>query len=223
MDKDSQMLMRLEALIRTEVPDYERKVKETSASMKFYFFFAKLFNPDFMTKYVTTAYPRVYFPKEIMLNTRTTWKILAHEWVHLRNAKRVTTVFHTFLYGLPHWLALLALCSLGALGGNLWWLLNLMWLVCIAPLPAYLRAREERSAYVTNLAINYWRYGSVLPSTKTWLAKQFYSSMYYFMWPFKSQVENWMDEEERKIIAGEYDDVSPYKELKELLEEIWPK
>jgi hypothetical protein len=223
MDQDSQMLLRLEALIRAEVPGYEKLIKEESGLMKFLNFFAQIFNKDFMTRYITTAYPKVYYPRETIPQTRYVWKILTHEWVHLRNARHRTPVLHGFLYGLPQWLTLLALVSLGAIWGGPWWLLNLCWLLCLAPLPAYFRAREERSAYVTNMATNYWRYGSIMPSTREHLAKQFYESNYYFMWPFKKMVLRWMDEDAQKIIAGEYDNITPYKEIKELIEEIWPE
>ena len=217
------MLVRLEALVKAEVPGYEKQIKEESGLMKFYNFFAQLFNKRFMEGYITTAYPKVYYPRNLITNTRVVWKVLAHEWIHLRNARHHTLVVHGLLYGLPHWLALLALISLGAIWGGPWWLLNLCWLVCLAPLPAYFRAKEELSAYVTNMATNYWRYGSILPGTKDHLARQFYESSYYFMWPFKTTVHRWLDEEEAKILSGFYDTVTPYKEIKELIEEIWPE
>lgn len=215
--------MRLEALIKAEIPGYEKKIKEDSRLMKFLNFFAQIFNKEFMERYTTTAYPRVYFPRKLMVQTRFVWKILAHEWVHLRNARHSTPVLHGFLYGLPQWLTPLALLSLGAIWGGPWWLLNLCWLICLAPLPAYFRAKEELSAYVTDMAVNYWRYGSLTQHTKNWLGKQFYGSMYYFMWPFKGMVNKWFDEEEKKIHKGFYDNVTPYKEIKELIEDIWPE
>lgn len=223
MDKDTEMLNRLEALVRAEIPDYERLIKEESGLMKFLNFFAQIFNDRFMTGYITTSYPKVYFPRAKMLNTRLVWKVTAHEWIHLREAKRMTVVLHSFLYGLPQWLTLLALLSLLAIWLGPWWLLNLCWLLCLAPLPAYFRAREERTAYVTNMAVNYWRYGSIHQATKDHLAKQFYSSFYYFMWPFKSQAIRWIEEDAQKIMAGGFDNETPYKEIRELIEEIWPE
>jgi hypothetical protein len=223
MTPDERMLQRLEGRIVADIPGYERLVKEDSGLMKFNNFFVQLFNKEFMTRYITTAYPRVYFPRKLMENTRVVWKVLAHEWIHLHHAKNQTVVLHTFLYGLPQWLAILAIFSLGAIWGGPWWLLNLCWLICAAPFPAYFRAREERSAYVTNMAVNYWRHGSITQYTKDWLGKQFYESSYYFMWPFKDAVKKWMDDEERNIIAGKYDNLAPYDEVRILIEEIWPE
>jgi len=221
--QDELMLRRLEKAIVADIPGYERRVKEDSGLMKFYNFFVQAFNKTFMTQYITTAHPHVYFPRKTMENTRTVWKVLAHEWIHMHHAKKETVVLHSFLYGLPQWLTLLSLVSLGAIWGGPWWLLNLCWLICIAPLPAYFRAKEERSAYVTNMAVNYWRYGSITQYTKDWLGKQFYESSYYFMWPFKGAVNKWMDEEEENIVAGKYDDLAPYNEVRILIEEIWPE
>jgi hypothetical protein len=218
---DDQILARLEILIKQDIPGYERLVKQDSKFMKFLNFFVQIFNKQFMTRYVTTMYPKVYFPRDRNSDARGIWKVLAHEWYHLRSAKRETNILHSFLYGFPQWLTLLALLALLAIWFSNWWLLCLGWLICLAPLPAYFRAQEEFEAYRMSMAINYWRYGSIQPNSLNWLARQFYGSNYYFMWPFKTAVLKRLLKEVEEIHKGAYDAISPYKEVKELIEEIW--
>lgn len=223
MEKNAQLLERMEEILQFDIPGYKRAVKEDSTRMKILNFFVKPFNDKFMKRFTTTWYPGVYAPRRIYENARFMWKILAHEWVHLLRAKKQTTLIHSALYGVPQILAALALLSLGAIWGSNWWLLNLLWLLMLAPLPAYFRAEEEYSGYTMSMAINYWRYGSVLPMTVEHLARNFYGPFYYFMWPFKKAVLRRFYEEAENIANGKYDDIRPYKDMKELIEEIWPK
>lgn len=223
LDKDTQMLLAMERKILATVPGYARIIKQYSKFMWFLNFFVRIFNKDFMTRYTTTIHPKVYFPEEKMKDARAVWKTLAHEWVHMVHAEATPTWWYSLKYLFPHWLALLALMSLGAIWGGPWWLLNLCWLLCLAPLPAYLRSREEVSAYAMTMAVNYWRYGHVMPSTKERLVTHFTGSNYYFMWPFRKAVVRWLNTEEKKIVSGLYDNVAPYKDVKEMIENLWPK
>ena len=90
----------LEQHIKSQIPKFELKDKKESRLMNF---FSKIlfFNKDFMTKYVTTIYPKVYVPE-------LPWKLsnwnegssisamatLAHEYVHLKDRKRMGLLFN---------------------------------------------------------------------------------------------------------------------------------
>lgn len=211
-------LEKLEDYIREKIPKYSREIKEDSKWMKFLNFFARAFNDGFMTDYITTTYPKVYWPKESMRFTSSVFRTTCHEAVHLLNAKRQTVFLHTFLYGFPQWLTLLSLLSILAVWLGPWWLLNLCWLLCLAPIPAYFRMREEREAYVMSMAVSYWMHGSVSDYQVEWIAKQFYTSQYYFMWPFKKAIIKSLHKEKERMMAGKYQHKPIFAKVKEIIE-----
>lgn len=221
--QDEVMLQKLEEAILKDIPEYQRLVKQDSKLMKFFNVFVKLFNKEFMTHYITTAKFDVLFPRNMMNRHRQVWKVLTHEWVHMRRNKNKAAGAFTFLYGLPQWGALLGLLSLFAIWFSNLWLLNLLWLGLIAPLPAYFRAEEEYRGYTMSMANNYWLHGNIRTLDIEWYAEQFYGPSYYFMWPFKSRVIKRLEREAQNIKDGKYDNVTPFKEVKGLIEETYGK
>jgi len=149
------------------------------------------------------------------------WKMLAHEWIHLHRAKKLTPFLHGFLFLFPQILAPLSLISIVAIWSSNWWLLNLAWLVCIAPLPSRFRAEDEFRGYTMSMAVEYWRYGTIPEKRIQEFSQMFTSSEYYYMWPFKTSVKNRLAKETRKIREGKYDKVFPYSEVKTLIEQTW--
>lgn len=220
-NRDEIMLQRLDQRIATDIPNYERKVKEDSKLMRV---LAKLFKPinsKFLHEYVTTFYPKVFFPKTYKMFPGATWKSLAHEWVHLHNAKKETRILHWFMYLIPQNLAIFALLSLVAIWASNFWLLNLLWLLCLAPLPAPFRAEEEFEGYTMSMAVEYWRYGSIPPKLVLEFSEAFTGSGYYYMQPSKAEALARLNQESAKIELGEYDNVRPYSDVKQLIEETW--
>ena len=219
MTTPKQKLDQLEEYIREFVPDYERKVKEESGLMKFLNFFARIFNDRFMDGYITTIYPKVYWPRGSERDANGVFWTTAHEAVHLLSAKNKTPFVHTFLYGFPQWLTLLAFLSLGAIWGGKLWLLNLLWLLCLAPLPAPFRTAEEKLAYTMSMAVYYWRWGNVPDAYVERLATQFYTAKYYFMWPFKKSIIKALHKEKDKIAEGKFDNDPLFARVKAILKE----
>jgi hypothetical protein len=218
--EDTKMLEALETLIRADIPKYERRVKEDSKLMRAINRVVGLFNESFMTRYVTTVYPYVYVSKDRHSATGM-WKTLAHEWIHLRTAKEKGVVVAALMYLFPQILGLLAVFSLlGIVFFPAW--LNLLWLLCLAPIPAYFRAQEEFKAYAMTLAVYYWRYRHVSQEEIDRVAECFYTSDYYFMWPFKLSVVNRLNHELDLIMDGDYDMVEPYRSVRETIQTIWP-
>jgi len=184
----------LTTFIKTNIPGFEIKGKESSTFMKLV---GKLifFNKRFMTAYVTTFYPKVYVPK-------LPWKYkndlpaiatLAHEWVHLHDRKRMGLIFN-FLYIAPQ-----CLFPLGFLGFYNPWLFLLF--LFMLPLPSPGRAWAEIRGYRMTIAVYYWLSGQKVDLK--WIVDQFVSSNYYFMWPFREWLMKKFNKEFEKIKNGE--------------------
>jgi len=146
------------------------------------------FNSSFMTTYSTTIGKTVYFPSKKWLSEDPdrAARVLAHEIVHLADAKRFGFGGFLFsaLYLAPQIFALLALLSIWFSG---WWLLSLLFLL---PWPAYYRMFFEMRGYAMSDAVAYKRYGDVL--SNDFLSKQFMTSSYYFMWPFRKSIDSYL-------------------------------
>ena len=173
---------KLERHIEQQIPGFRIEDKRKSPLMRL---LSKLlfFNKTFSTGYVTTLYPKVYVPelpwreKDHVAAIAT----LAHEYVHLKDRKRMW-LFFNFLYLFPQNLAPFAL--LGAFGNSPLWYLCLLFLL---PIPSPTRAWLEFRGYRMTLAVwchflgPNWRYGKFIDSI---VEKQFSSSAYYWMFPF---------------------------------------
>lgn len=208
--------------ISKEIPNFNVFIKERSSLMRF---FGKImfFNKFFMTRYITTFYPNIYFPRETLKDAQITFSVLAHEFVHLLSAKRKSPIFHGFLYGLPQILATLSLLSILAIWFSNMWLLNLLWLLLLAPIPAYFRTEEELDAYTMSLYVAALQKNSFpnvtrkqLKSHVDYISENFYGSNYYFMWPFKKNITEKLNQRIDKIAKGDYDNVYPYNFVKKL-------
>ena len=142
----------LTSFIKTDIEGCEIKSKKESKIMKFV---GKImfFNKRFMTGFITTWYPNIYVPE-------LPWKeqdhapaisILAHEWVHLNDRKRMGWLFD-LLYISPQCLTAFSVFAFW----NLWFLLFLLFLL---PIPSPGRAWAEFRGYRMTIAINYWLSG----------------------------------------------------------------
>jgi len=96
----------MSVLVAKEIPGFSVRYKNESWLMKLFGLLAKPFNPTFMTGFITTLYPVVYFPDRAYV-TRfpdRSAEILAHEFVHLWDAHRHRVTF-TLGYMVPQILA----------------------------------------------------------------------------------------------------------------------
>lgn len=225
-DNLSKKLEELKAEIKKNIPEFNLYIKERSKLMRF---IGKIlfFNKSFMTRFTTTLYPNVYMPREDWENPWSCLPLLSHEYCHLISAKKKGSFLFSFLYGAPQILAPLALLSLLAIPFSNWWLLNLSWLVLAGPLPAYFRMKEELEAYTMTLMVDMILFINHEPSKEVltkieeddivFIASNFYTGAYYFMWPFKKNIINKVKKQRIKILSGEYDNVYPYSFVKQLL------
>lgn len=193
-------------LIKENVPEFEIRYKNKSWSSWVIGALLWIFNRKYMKEFTTTRYPRVYFPSNqyVQENPKRALKILLHEFVHLYDRKEQGLWF-TFSYLMPQLFAVGCLLSglfmLGTLKifgvGCLAWVLFVMFaiffLILMCPWPSYWRARHELRGYAMNIAVNYWRYGSIHQKTIDWIVERFIGWDYYRMWPYPERVEEWLD------------------------------
>ena len=180
----------LENHIEKNIPGFEVLEKKQSLWM---FLLSKIlfFVPGFMTRFTTTFYPKVYVPSRDKWDTDPSRAIitLAHEYVHLRDRKRLG-LFFNFLYMTPQILAVFALLY----PYNNWFLL---FLICLLPLPSFGRAWAEYRGYRMSMAVFYWIYG--IQYNIEHIVYQFTSSNYYWMFPFRSYIRNKFAKQYEKI------------------------
>ena len=165
------------ASITKDVPKYTVVAKEDSGFMRF-LGDVMFFNPSFMTRFITTIGPTTYAPKKDIADNA--WSVMAHEGVHARDDLRLGPVFK-ILYLFPQCLAPLAAFAGLALISH-WFLLALVFLVCLAPLPAPGRVWAELRGYLMSGCMD------ALSGTKIheaayidYMTDHFTSGQYYFM------------------------------------------
>lgn len=176
-------------LCKAEIPDFEIRFKNESMWMKLLNVFAQIFNKDFMTKYTTTTGSTVYFPsEEALLRGQAMYaETLAHELVHMVERKKEGAVPNFLRYAFPQILAALAVFALFAFWSP-WFLLALVFLLALAPLPAPGRREIELNGYTMSLAVLFWVRGTIPDEAFEFYGKQFTTSAYYFMWPFEKDM-----------------------------------
>lgn len=167
--------------------------------------FVLFFNKRFMTDYVTTIGTKVYWPNADKLGGQD-FEVLFHEVQHVSDYKKNRPWF-ILSYLFPQVLALMSLLSFLALAGNLSWLLSLLWLVMLAPLPSPMRMYWEIRGAACNMAYLMWARGFVPFHTKEHIRANFISSAYYFMWPFPRVMDELLATVEEKILEGELTEV----------------
>ncbi|MBM3194135.1 MAG: hypothetical protein FJZ60_00040 [Chlamydiae bacterium] len=157
---------------KNEFTDFEIISKNKSAFMKIIDAALKIITfgqmKNFMTGFITTIGNKVYVPGAWEDNTLTSKaEIIRHERIHMRQAKRYGRFLFSLLY--------LAL-----------------------PLPtvfAYFRKKFEQEAYEESLKALYEYHGESVftPRLKNFFISHFVSANYFWMWPWKKDLEKWYD------------------------------
>lgn len=194
---DLERLQLLERRIRELVPSFEVRFKDESPFMKALgkvLFFTK----GFMTDFTTTIGAKVYFPnrQQYLANPGNSFRILAHEFVHVLDFV-LNPVAFVCGYLFPQNLALLSLfASFAFLSPH--FLLCLLFLLCLAPIPSVPRKNSEMRGSGMSLKVLQWR-GESARNLEWWVAHNadnFVNSNYWYMYPFRDSVErelaNWL-------------------------------
>ncbi len=190
---DIQKFDELVDTITRTVPDFQIKFKKESFLMKV---LDKLlfFNKNFLTGYNTTIGKTVYLKSRAAFesNRGTYLRTLCHEYLHIMDYIH-RPIRYVLGYIFPQ---ILAIFSLGAFFAfiNPWFLLFLLSLLFIAPIPSPGRAETELRGYGMNCKTRQWLGDTVSENTLNNYVDAFTTSAYYFMWPFKKRVEKRLKE-----------------------------
>lgn len=158
---------------KSEFPDFEILPKNKSVLMKFIDAALKIITfgqmKNFMTGFITVLGNKVYVPetwKDITLITSKA-EIIRHERVHMRQSKKYGRILFSFLY-------------------------------LVAPFPvgvAYFRKKFEQEAYEESLKALYEYHGEKIftPKLKEGMLAHFTGAQYFWMWPWRKDLEKWYD------------------------------
>lgn len=167
--------------------------KNSSKLMKIigWFFGVTKISTEFMTRYITIIGDTVYYPDNLLSNPDETkmLRTVVHESVHLYDSQKFKFLFK-FLYLFPQSMAIFSLLTFLAFWkiGFLWCLL---FLLCLAPIPAPFRYWFELRAYRTQLMFSVKADKATeeqITQVYEWIEKQMATSLYYWTWPFKSMI-----------------------------------
>mgnify|MGYP001593425222 CR=1 FL=1 len=185
-------------------PNTQLLFKNESALMKLLAVLL-FFNKDFSTKFITAIGSKIYFPSQqrlAELHPIDAKSIFIHELIHIYDSSKLFKIFFSLSYLSPQIFTLLALPFL-----LISWKLSLLCLIFLLPIPSYFRMYFELRAYKVSLYAlhhlsNKFGYTTNLHQAKEYYTKQFTSSAYYFMFPFKSYIEKEFDDAIKRISLG---------------------
>lgn len=163
--------------------------------------FVKIFNKRFDTDYVTILFGKCWFPStyfneegDFIADEKYVLRTLAHETIHEYDRKRLGSFLFTLFYLSPQILAVFSLLAIFAIWSP-WWLLCLLFLGFLAPIPSPGRAYLEIRGYQMNVALMRRIFNENTEQYIDWAADtQFNGPSYYFMFPFKKHVEKKLQE-----------------------------
>lgn len=185
----------------------------------------ELFNKRFWDGYITTIGTTIWVPENWLENgdVKSRLQTIAHEVLHVKQSKQFTGPLFKFLYLFPQSLALFSLLSFLAIPFGLGWLWCLLFLLCLAPIPAPFRYMFELEAYRVKLLFFKHKHAwSTTPEMTQWakdgIIKNLAKSDYYFTWPFPKMIQRDLDKEE-KLENEQYTEILAFLERHNLLAE----
>lgn len=206
------------ALIAERIPGFEVRFKAEDRGQKLLALFLRPFVPDYLTRFTTTLYPRVYFPTRSYVEDHPglAWKTLAHELVHLEDTKR-RPIFFPLSYIAPQLFAALAFLAVLAPWFPMTWF-ALPALVALLPWPSPWRAHWELRGYAMDLAITYWTTGRISGGAQ--FVRLFTGWSYYRMMPNEARVKAHFEECGRWLAETDMpfsEHLGPYEAVRELV------
>lgn len=162
----------------------------------------ELFNERFWDGYITTLGTTIWVPDGWLEkgDVKSRLQTIAHECIHVKQSKKLSNALYSFLYLFPQSLALFSLLSFLAIGFGINWLWCLLFLLCLAPLPAPFRYMFELEAFRVKILFfeHAWE---TTPSMKMWakegITKNLSKSNYYFTWPFPKMIHRDLNKEDK--------------------------
>ena len=192
MNIDLATLKRFESYIKTHIPGFEVRFKNESWSQKLLGTLL-FFNPNYITGFITTFYPYVYFPTKegYEANPTNSFIILAHEFVHLYDDKNNLSFKISYLF--PQILSVLFILS-GLISLFFSWIpfviLLTIGVLCLLPLPAPYRVHWEKRGYAMSMfVINHITQGDY--EIKNFLKETFLGWSYFKMSWSENDIDKW--------------------------------
>lgn len=150
----------------------------------------KLFNKDIDDKFITVLFGTVWVPENfINSDEMNVLEVMAHETVHEADRKRLGSLLFAALYLSPQILALGSLLAILAVWFSNMWLLFLICLLFVAPIPSIGRSYIELRGYRMNVMfmkqVDKVSDSAIEPYLH-YIAQNFTGANYYFMMPFKN-------------------------------------
>lgn len=171
-------------------------------------FFAKIFNPNIDTAYVTQILNECWVPDNFLNRAdANVLSVIAHETFHEYDRKRLTTPVVFILYAFPQIFAIFSLLSFLSIWWGIEWLTCISFLFFLLPLPAPGRMWIEVRAYRVNMMFLKYVHQTApegLIGMAEHYSKQFTGPSYYFMWPFKKHIVKLLLKEVQHDIYEEY-------------------
>jgi hypothetical protein len=192
------------------------KYKSSSVTQKLISYIVFVFNPSYMTSYITILGNTFWIPDDFLKSPALTiLEVVTHETIHKKDTKNDGKALFWFLYASPQvWAIPAFLIILGLVLFLKWcWLLIFLSLIFVAPWPAYWRYKYELRGYRTTLLFAKYIYNvnSVeMQTIKNQIAGQLSEKWYYFIWPFKNSIL-------KELNDNSYETLPEYQEIIEFL------
>lgn len=156
----------------------------------------------FMTNFTTTIGYGMFVSSINILTHRRYWWTIAHEYIHIWDMRRLSSVPYSLFYLFPQFLPLFALFAIGA-----FWVPSMKWflvfLVFGLPWPSPGRMYLEWRGYTMSLACRYWDTGKISHDDLSYYIDHFTGADYYFMWPFRGHIAAKFQDSLHLITSGE--------------------
>jgi hypothetical protein len=167
--------------------DAQIKRKGTSWFQKLLGWFAKPFNPKYMTNYITTIKGTIWTPDDYLdgTNKLDILETVGHETVHIRDDSK--DVLFSEKFACPQILAIPVFIILVVAK---WWLFPVA-LLLLLPMPAWWRYNYEIRAYRMSLLFGKYVHGynvQQLDIIAGWVVGQLSTRWYYWTWPFPTAI-----------------------------------
>jgi len=203
---DTEDLRAFEGDTRNQVPGFQVAWKTDSWLQKAIGLLLRAFNPSYLTNFITTFYPKVYFPSKLDYerSPSSSFIVLAHERVHLLDTQ-ASPVWFRVSYLLPQ-LFFIPFVVAGIVTAFFsWWaacILFFVGLLCLGPWPSPWRTHWEKRGYAMTLAVSYWATGSLPVGLGKSVTSHFTGWDYYRMSWSDRDMQLWLMETAQSVRDG---------------------
>ena len=161
------------------------------------------FNKKFLNGYITTIGATIYWPniEQMYMHPDAAFRVLFHEIQHAADFRK-SPAFFVITYLSPQILFLISIFSILALFLGSYWLLWILAILFLAPIPSIGRAIWEMRGTSCGIAVSSWDNTEISDAYMESVIDRFMGSDYYFMMPSKRVVVWLFNHYKKSILAG---------------------